>query len=158
LIRATIAAMARCAWLAILVLGCGHPAPSPTTTRAAQVAPADAAVIAPRPLDDDLPRLAARSVQMYQDLRGALTEAGGDCAAAATRINALADRNADVIAANGRVLRAGRDKVKQLRAALEPHQAELDDAAQAIAHAPAMASCSGDAAFSRAIDRIGGES
>jgi len=149
--------MSRSAWLAILALGCGHPGPAPAPPHATHAAPADAGVDAPRALEDDLPRLAARSVELYQDWRRALDEVGPDCAAATARINALAERYADVIAANARVLRAGRDKVKQLRAALEPHEAELDEAAKAIAQSPVMTSCSSDAGFQRAVERIGGE-
>jgi hypothetical protein len=86
-----------------------------------------------------------------------MLEANGDCLAATAKINALADANADVIAANARVLHAGHDEVVQLRAALEPHAAELDASAKAIVQSSTMASCAHDPAFAKAIDRIGGE-
>lgn len=104
-------------------------------------------------LEDDLPRLATRAVKQYQDLAHAVTES--DCAAATAKVNAVADANADVIAANAHVLHAGRDKVKLLRTALAAHEAELDDAAKAIVQSEAMTKCSQDPAFARAMDRFG---
>lgn len=94
---------------------------------------------------------------MYADWEHALAEANGDCAAATAKLNAVADANADVITANARVLAAGHDKVAALRTALEPHAAELDASAKAIVQSPTMAACHGDAAFARAIDRLGGD-
>jgi len=139
-----------------LIVGCGHAAPpaAPVVTATHQ-SPPDAAIDAP--LDEDLDALAVRAVKMYQDWQHALDEANGDCAAAATKVNALADANADVIAANARIQRAGHDKIVQLRAALEPHAAELDASAKAIVQSPTMAACAHDPAFARAVDRIGGE-
>lgn len=107
-----------------------------------------------RPLDEDLPKLAERAVKMSKDLLKALTETGTDCAAAAARINAVADANADVTAANTKVLHAGSDRVKQLRAALEPYGAELDQTAKDISQAITASNCAKDAAFSRAFDRF----
>ncbi len=150
--------MSRWAWLVVVAFGCGHAAPAPPGhgTAAASGTP-DAAVDAPLALEDDLPRLAERAVALYTDWKAALDEAGTDCAAAAARLNALADRNADVIAANHKLYRGSRAKVTKFRAELEKHQAELDAAAKAIAEAPAMTACSADDAFARALDRLGGE-
>jgi DNA-binding transcriptional regulator YbjK len=141
----------------VLVVGCGHaaPAPAPVVVTPVHQVPPDAAIDAP--LDEDLDALAVRAVKLYQDWQHALDEANGDCAAATAKINALADASADVIAANARIQRAGHDKIVQLRAALEPHAAELDASAKAIVQSPTMAACAHDAAFARAIDRIGGE-
>ena len=146
--------------LAMLLLGCGHAAPAPGpvappphATRPADAAPADAPPVA---LDQDLPRLAARAVQMFQAWQRALADAGADCAAAAAKVNAVADQYADVIAANAKVLAAGHDRVLALKAALAPHDSEMDAAAAGIVHAPAMAKCGDDPAFAKAIDRIGG--
>jgi hypothetical protein len=118
--------------------------------------PPDAAVDAP--LEEDLDALATRAVKLYQDWQHAMEEANGDCAAATTKVNALADANADLIAANARIQRAGHDKIVQLRAALESHSAELDASAKAIVQSPTMAACAHDPAFAHAIDRIGGDS
>jgi hypothetical protein len=141
-----------------LIVGCGHaaPPPAPPVVTATHQSPPDAAIDAP--LDDDLDALATRAVKMYQDWQHALDEANGDCAAATAKINALADANADVIAANARIQRAGHDKIVQLRAALEPHSAELDASAKAIMQSPTRQGCAHDPGFAHAIDRIGGDS
>jgi hypothetical protein len=150
--------MTRWALLALLV-GCGHaapaPAPPPPPVGVTHQAPPDAAIDAP--LDEDLAALAVRAVKLYQDWQRAMEESAGDCAAAATRINAIADANADVIAANAKIQREGHDKIVQLRAALEPHTAELDAAAKAIVQSPTMSAWAHDPAFAHAIDRIGGD-
>jgi hypothetical protein len=152
-------AMSRWAWLATVAIGCGHPAAPATPTRGspAASAPADASVDAQLALEEDLPRLAERAVKLYADWQAALDAAGTDCAAAATKMNALADANADVIAASHELYRGGRERVKAFRAELAKHQAELDASAKAIAGSPAMAACGGDPAFAQALDRLGGE-
>jgi hypothetical protein len=151
--------MSRWVALAIAVAGCGHTAPTPGTgpTTITTNTPPDAAPPPDAALEDDLPRLAERSVQLYAGWEHALADANGDCAAATAKLDALADANAEVIAANAKVLAAGHDKVAALRAALEPHAAELDASAKAIVQSPTMAACHGDAAFARAIDRLGGD-
>ena len=151
--------MSRWVFLAMLaVVGCGpaaRPATQPTvgTTHAV---PGDAA---PRPvaLEDDLPRLADRAVKFYAEWQQVMAMVDEDCAAATTKINALADANADFIAANAKVVKQGHDKVVALRQALEPHAAELDASAKAIVQSKAMAACHDDAGFTRAIDRIQGD-
>lgn len=150
--------MPRWAVLAIIT-GCGHPAtsaralPSPLATRPA--APVDAA---PPALENDLPRLADRAVKFYADWQRVMDAGTSDCAAVAAKIDALADANTDFITANARVMRGGHDKIVPLRGALDPHAAQLDAAAKAIAASPTMAACRDDAAFAHAIDRIQGAS
>lgn len=122
-----------------------------TTHAAAPDAPS------PPALEDDLPRLADRAVTFYADWQQVMTAAGSDCASATAKINALADANADFIAANAKVVREGHDKVVALRQALEPHAAELDASAKAIVQAPAMGACHDNADFAHAIDRIQGD-
>jgi hypothetical protein len=141
------------------VLGCGHPAApaEPITTAPPRHDAGAGDAAAAKPLDEDLPRLATRSVALYQDLLKALTEAGADCAVATTKLNALVDDYADVIAANAKVLHAGRDRVKLLRAALEPHQDELDASAKAIVGSTTLATCHDDKPFAMAMDRLVGE-
>ena len=149
----------RCWAVWLLVIGCGHPA-TPPATPPSHVVAIDAGVIAdakPLALDDDLPRLAQRAVAMYGELSRALADPQ-DCAAATTKLQAIETSYADVIAANRRVLHGGRDKIKQLHTALEPHQAEFDAAAQAIVQSPTMSTCSQDAGFAHAIDDLVGES
>ncbi len=155
-------AFAAIAALAALV-ACGH-APratsEPGTAHAAPVAPpppiaADAAV--PLTLDEDLPRLAERSVAMYRDLATLLGAASTDCPGVAAKLDVIASDNKEVLEANAKVLHAGHDRIQQLKAALEPHQAELDAAAQTLAASQTMKGCAHDAAFARAIDRLLGE-
>jgi hypothetical protein len=148
-------------WLVIAVLAsCGHapPAGSETgATHATPVAPADAA--APPGLDDDLPRLAERSTALYQQLAQVLgPPAATDCAAVARQLDKVATDNADVLAANAKVLHAGHDKIQRLKNAIEPHQDALDAAAKTISESQTMKTCAEDAGFAKAIDRLLGES
>lgn len=143
----------------IIALGCGHaagpppaPPPGPPPAARADAGPPDA----PLALEDDLPRLAARALQLSQAWAHALADAGEDCAKATANVEAVAAQYTDVLAANLKVLHAGRDKVKALREAVAAHQAEFDAAGAAIAHSKAMAACAGDPAFARAIDHVGG--
>jgi hypothetical protein len=144
--------------LLALVVGCGHaaPPPAPAPVMGTHQSPPDAAIDAP--LEDDMTALATRAVKLYQDWQHAMEEANGDCAAATTKVNALADAYADLIAANARIQHAGHDKIVELRAALEVHSAELDASAKAIVQSPTMSACAHDPAFAHAIDRIGGDS
>lgn len=150
--------MSRRLALALLVVGCaacGHPTTPeqhPGPAHRAQ-APADAAPALP-PLDQDLPRLAARAVELYAAVAAAFDTAGTDCAAATAQLAQLEQTYGDVVAANARVLHAGR--ARDLRAALEPHQDKLDAAAQAIVKSRTMATCSADHAFEQTFDRLVG--
>jgi hypothetical protein len=150
--------MRRSLWV-LFVLSCGHPAGPPSHILAGPSHGAqDAGVPAgdATALEDDLPRLAARAVLMFQAWQHALADAGEDCAKATANVDAVAAQYADVIAANKRVLKAGHERIKALKEALAPHDAEMDAAAEGIAHAKAMAACAGDPAFAKATDRIGG--
>ncbi|HTL38699.1 MAG TPA: hypothetical protein VL326_36460 [Kofleriaceae bacterium] len=149
----------RAVWLAAIAIGCGHPSTPPTTPAGppAQATVADAPTATPVQLEDDLPKLAERAVKMYQDWQKAFADAGTDCAAATTKMNALADANADLIAANARLTKSGHEKIKAARAELEKHSAEIDPAAQAIMQGPTMGACSSDPAFGKALDRLAGE-
>jgi hypothetical protein len=150
--------MSRRLALALLVAGysaCGHPtAPEqhPGPPHRAQ-APADAAPALPA-LDQDLPRLAARAVELYAAVAGAFDKAGMDCVAATAQLAQLEKTYADVVAATARVLHAGR--ARELRAALEPHQEKYDAVAQAIVKSQTMATCAPDHAFEQTFDRLVG--
>lgn len=111
----------------------------------------------PLPLHEDLPRLAKRAVQLYRDWNLAFEEAGTDCALAAEKMNALADANADLIAANREIHRDGHERVKALRAELARYEAEIYAVAKAIVESPTMSACAHDPAFARALDRLGGD-
>ena len=148
------------AWIAIIAVGCGHPAAPANPGRGSGAgAPSDAAaaVDAPVALEDDLPRHAERVVKLFLDWRLSLEASGTDCAVAAAKLSALVDANADVIEANRKILRGSRERIKAMRAELDKHQASLDASAKAIAEAPAMKKCSADPGFARAVDRLGGE-
>jgi hypothetical protein len=143
-------------WLLFAALaGCGHPAP-PAGSHALARAPSDAA---PPPdaaaLDDDLPRLATRSAQLYQELAASLGSAA-DCAAAADQLAAIETSYADVIAANTRVAHLGGDKAVAYRQALEPHHDAFAAAAAAIAGSSIARQCAHDDRFTAAMDRLGG--
>jgi hypothetical protein len=150
--------MLRWARAALLVVGCGHAAPPatppPTVARVPDAAVADTA---PPKLEDDLPRLAERAVGMFQAWQRALAESAEDCAAATAKLNQLALDYADVIEANTHVVKAGRERVKQLRDALAKYDEEMDAAAEAIAHSKTMSKCASDPQFAHAVDRVGGE-
>jgi hypothetical protein len=146
-------------WLVIAALGCGgHPAPAVAPApppRRAVVVPAAPPV--PLPLDQDLARLAQRSVAMYQALATALYEVGDSCAAGATKLDELTAKFDDVVAANAKVVHDGRGA--ELRAALAPHEAELASAARSVMGSSIVAHCAQDAAFTAAFDRfVGGPS
>ena len=74
---------------------------------------------------------------MYQDWEKAFAEAGTDCAAATTKMNALADSNADLIAANARLAKAGHEKIKAARAELDKHADQIDASARLPPRSPA---------------------
>jgi len=142
--------MSRWAWLATVAIGCGHPA-APVTP-----APGTRPPTAAR-LDDDLPRLAERMATLYRDWARAFAEAGVDCAAATTKVDALATANQDVIDAGRRVLAAGHAKIVALREARQPYDAEIDANAKAIFGSPTLAKCKDNHELMRALDRFGGE-
>lgn len=152
--------MTRVLWIALVALGslgaCPQPAPVPAPLTPAPIGPpvvaADAAPDGP--LDQDLPRLAARATKLYQDVVVAFTAAGEDCAAAASKLGVLQSTYADVVAANAKVLHEGR--ARELRAALEPHADALDAAAKAIVGSKTMSKCSPDRAFTDAFDNLVG--
>ena len=151
--------MPRWAWLATVAFACGgQQAPAAPGARVQTATVADAGVDAtPRTLADDLPALALRARQLYLDWAAAFADVNIDCATASSRVNALADKNADVAEANKAVFRAGHERVKAFRIELDKYEAEMMPAAKSIMESPIMARCSGDAAFARAIDRLQGD-
>jgi len=146
--------MKRVLWVALVLCSCGNRQPAQPTKRTPPPV-ADAAVVAPAdagPLDRDLPRLATRALALYQDVAAAFAAVGEDCAAATEKLGELHGRYADVVAANAKVMHDGR--AQELRAALAPHSAQLDAAAQAIVGAKTLPKCSQDAAFAHAYDAL----
>lgn len=139
-------------WLFLLV-ACGHP--SPPADKPAP-APADAAVatIDAGPLDQDLPRLAERSLALYDDVIAAFTVAGEDCAAATSKLDAVAAKYADVLAANAKVLHDGRQA--QLKIALRRFEERFQKAAQAVVQSKTIAACWETPAFARSLDQLVG--
>ena len=147
-------------WLLIAVLAsCGHAPPAGPETGGTHATPTPPADAAPPPgLDDDLPKLAERSTALYEQLAKVLGPPATDCAAVTRELDKVATDNADVLAANARVLHAGHDKIQRLKAAIEPHQDALDAAAKTISESQTMKTCAEDAGFAKAIDRLLGES
>jgi hypothetical protein len=137
-------------FLALALAACPKPAPAPAPPSAPPAGP-DAAV-AVLPLDQDLPRLAARAVQLYQEVARVFAATGTDCAAAASKLRELRPTYAEVTTASAKVLHDGR--AKDMRAALEPHAEALDAAGKAIATSQTMASCSSDRVFTAAFDEV----
>lgn len=149
--------MPKLAWLASLAIACGQPAARVQSPLSPPPATPDATVAAPGTLADNLPELARRARQLYLDWAAAFSDANLDCAAATARVTALADKNADLAAANKAVFRAGHDRVKALRAELEKYEAEMGPLAKSIMESPIMSRCSTDPQFSHAIDRLQGD-
>jgi hypothetical protein len=143
----------RVRWFLLLFIACGHPSPPPGSGSAivkdAAVAPVDA------PLDQDLNRLAERSITLYDEVLAAFSAAGEDCAAASTKLDEIAKRHADVIAANAKVLHDGRQL--QLKIALRRFEERFQKAAQAIVQSKTLAACFKDPNFARALDQLVGQ-
>lgn len=145
--------MLRMMWLAAVAVACsGKPPPTAKPVEPAPVVVAADAAVDAGPLDQDLPRLAERSLAMYKAVAKAFADSGDDCKAATSRLGQLATEYRDVATANAKVLQDGR--AKQLRAALDPHNDEFDRAAQAVMQSPTMSRCAQDRAFARAFDEL----
>jgi len=142
--------MLRAMWFVVAAAACGGTAPPPVQPAAPAVAAAPAAPPGPA-LDQDLPALVARSLQMQQEL-GALLAATTECRAVTAKLGQLAGAYRDVVVANAKVLHDGRGA--ELRAAIEPRAEAFDGAARAIMQAPTMAKCAQDPAFARAFDAL----
>jgi hypothetical protein len=130
---------------------------SPTPAKPAGPAPvavvADAgSAIDATPLDQDLLRLADRSLALYQDIAKAFADSGEDCKAATGRLGRLAGEYRDVTVANAKVLQDGR--AKQLQAALDRHGEDFDRAAKAVMQSPTMSKCAQDRAFAKAFEDL----
>ena len=145
--------------LVIATLGCGTKAPPPAPPQPPP--PVDAAIVvdAPPPaqtgpLDRDMPRLAERSLKLYESVVATFRATGGDCPAATTKLNELRTEFADVTTANAKVLHEGRGR--ELKAALAKYDDKLDAAAREIVGSQTMSKCSSDRAFTRAFDELVG--
>ena len=156
--------MQRVLLIALVALGCGTkssttttPPPTPGSAIAAPrdaASSTDAAPVQPVPLDRDLPRLAQRSVALYQAVVVAFRAAGPDCAAAAKQLGELHAAYADVAAANVKVLHDGR--ARELKAALAKYDDQLDAAAKEIVGSQTMSKCASDRTFTQAFDDLVG--
>ena len=145
---------------ALVGVGCGHAPPTSTETAGTSHAAGSASPIAPdapSKLEDDPVRLATLSTQMFQAIAKLLVEPSTECTAVATKLDAIIHDDTEVIEANAHVLHAGNQKIQALKAALEPHQADLDAAAQTIGASATMRTCANDPAFAKSIDRLLGE-
>jgi hypothetical protein len=138
---------------AAAALACGGSTPpaKPTGPTAA-AAPIDAGPGDAPPLDQDLERLAQRSLDLYRAMAKALGDASRPCSVATTELGQLRDEYREVVATNAKVIRDGR--AKELRAALAPRSEEFDRAAKAVLQSPTMSKCHGDHAFTKAFDDL----
>jgi hypothetical protein len=149
--------MSRWAWLAMFAAACAHSAPAARPAEPVHPAPAPAQPAQPHsPLADDIPQLALRARQLYFDWHTAFADDSLDCATATTRMNALADKNVDVLTANAEIIK-NHQKAKLLRAELGKYEQEMEPVAKSIVQSPIMSRCSNDAAFGKAVDRLAGE-
>jgi hypothetical protein len=142
----------------LLVLACGHPPTTPgggSGRPIAQPVDAGAPPIDAGPLDQDLDRLATRSLALFVDIDKAFTTAGEDCAAATTKLGELATAYTDVIDANAKVLHDGREM--QLKIALRRHEDKFNASAKAVMESKTLAACWQDVTFARAFDRLAGK-
>jgi hypothetical protein len=145
--------------LVTILSACGNKAtppvqPAPPPDAAIDAAIVDAPLAANGPLDRDLPRLALRSVALYEAVVATFRTAGADCGAATKRLGELRVEYADVTAANAKVLHEGR--ARELKAALVPHDDKLDAAAREIVGAQTMSKCTSDRAFTKSFDDLVG--
>ncbi len=148
--------MRRLAWIvlgSLVASSCGGTPSTPTGPVA--TAPTDAALPTDAAtLDRDLPRLAERSVRLYEAVAALFQAAGEDCAAATAELRNLREAYSDVVIANAKVLHEGR--ARELKAALAPFDDQFDAAAKRIVGAPTLAKCVHDAAFTKAFDELVG--
>jgi hypothetical protein len=140
-------------WLfAILVTGCPRNSNPPTDHPGSGAR--EASVVEAVALDQDLPKLAERGVQLYQDVAAAFAAAGEDCASATTRLSALSKTYADVVVANAKVVHEGR--AMELKIALRQFDLKFEEAAKAIMQGKTMPACAQDEAFGKAFNNLVG--
>ncbi len=106
------------------------------------------------PLDQNLDRLAERSVTLYGEIVKAFDVAGENCSTAASKLDQLTTTHADVIAANAKVLHEGREI--QLKIALRRFDDQFQKSAKAIVGSKTIAACFQDAAFAKALEGLVG--
>ncbi len=149
--------------LLVVILGCGGPQPAPAapekgTPKPIAVAPVDAgAPVEPAPtglLDQNLDRLAERSVMLYGEIVKAFDAAGENCGTAASKLDQLTHTHAEVIAANAKVLHEGREM--QLKIALRRFDDQFQKSAKAIVQSKTIAACFQDAGFAKALEGLVG--
>lgn len=136
--------MSRAALVLAIVAGCGGARPA--GGGGGEPPSVDAGVDAAIPLEEDVPRLAARAADLLVALAEAIV-AGGECPAVAARARAVLEAHAEVRAAAAAADAAGRGPA--VDAALEAHAARI---ATASAGMPAVLErCAGDPALAEAL-------
>ena len=130
------------------------PSPPPDAGADVVIAPDAPPPVADGPLDRDLPRLALKSVALYEAVVAVFRSAGANCAAATTQLTDLRATYADVTVANTKVLHEGR--ARELKAALAKYDDKLDAAAKEIVGSQTMSKCTSDRAFTKAFDDLVG--
>ncbi|MBA3502461.1 MAG: hypothetical protein M4D80_10595 [Myxococcota bacterium] len=147
--------------LLIALVGCGPktantaPPPPPPDAAIADVVTAPDAPPSPTgPLERDLPRLAKKSLALYEGVVAVFRAAGANCAEATKQLGALRATYADVGVANAKVLHEGR--ARELKTALAKYEDQLAAAAKEISASQTMAKCTTDRAFTKAFDDLVG--
>lgn len=111
------------------------------------------AVVDAKPLDQDLDRLATRSLMLFDTLVQRFAIAGEDCGKAVQQLDEVVGTYADVIEANAKVLHDGREM--QLKLAMRPYVDRFNATAKALMQSKTVAACALDAAFVKAFDQLG---
>ena len=146
-------------WLLLLVIACGGSRPPTPPTggsgSAGPIAQAPDAGIPDGPLDQNLDRLAERSVALYADIVRAFDATGENCAAATAKLGDITRSHADVIAANAKVLHEGREM--SLKIALRRFDDQFQKAAKLIVQSKTVAACHLDEGFTKALDELVGK-
>jgi len=124
------------------------PKASADSEEPAAVAPTGPA--GPRTLDEDLPRLASRAVEMFEAVAAAVSAAGTDCAAAAAKLRDLRGRYDDVIQAWRKVESDGRGD--DLEEQLVPYEARMKAATERMR--PGTEACWQNADFDAAFREV----
>lgn len=140
----------------VVIVGCGGRSANPIVTTPPPPVDAGAPVEPPPPgpLDQNLDRLAERSVTLYGEIATAFDAAGENCGVAATKLDQLTRAHAEVIAANLKVLDEGREM--QLKIALRRFDEQFQKSAKAIIQSKTIAACFQDAAFVKALEGLVG--
>jgi hypothetical protein len=146
-VLAAILTLAACGGSSSSSGGAAEPAPAPAASEESGAAPTPSGA----PLEQDLPTLVARAVEMFEAMGTALS-AGGDCPSQAAKLRELQGKFQPVIEAARKVETDGRGaEVEKL---LVPHEDRLKAAVEKMQ--PTVQACMTDPDFERAFTELTG--